>query len=278
MGMEAFAGFRLREGTVDRAGALARRGKGGCLLPTGNSSFAMMRLRDACLNEQARAILVAQRQPLISVPTEAAPPVSLAALIGVRIIRLQAGAFLYNGQKFEFKGCGLAETPFTNRHFMELLKLKKEELSKIISRPDDTLAASMRFAAVAAEAKDCPMVMVDEKEAADIAKLLGKRLVTEVEYKRAASYNGKVSLVGGKFDKNVTFDDRGPRSVYANIKDVSQDGVLDLAGNVLQMSFDYKPKRRTFARYQNPYLLGVYRHITSLPGDKVYHGFRLGED
>ncbi|HVN67710.1 MAG TPA: SUMF1/EgtB/PvdO family nonheme iron enzyme, partial [Candidatus Sulfotelmatobacter sp.] len=81
---------------------------------------------------------------------------------------------------------------------------------------------------------DCPLVFTDMQEEEGIAKLLGKRLPTELEWERAAAYtDGRRYPFGNEFDEGrVTFMTRGTRSVYAHRNGASPEGVLDLSGNV----------------------------------------------
>lgn len=219
--------------------------------------------------------------------------VSLADQIGVEIIRLEAGEFTYRRrQGVRFNGCGIAKTPFTNGQFEELLKLRRNELSEIVTDPDARLKKSMGVAVVAAVQKDCPMVYISQTEAAGIAKLLGLRLPTEVESERAASYtDGRGYPFGNDFDSNnVTFNVRGTNSVYAHPDGASPEGILDLAGNVWEWtSSDFssgfvnttaKVLRGGSWSSNDPGNLRVdYRGYLGNPEDSTDHvGFRLAKD
>lgn len=219
--------------------------------------------------------------------------VDIAAQIGVRMIRLQAGDFIYQGQRTSFNGCGLAETEFTNGQFRGLLALRREELSKIVANPDELLAKSLGVAAVAAKAEDCPLVYTTQLQREGIARLVGKRLSTEVEYERAASHiDGRAyPFVDGVavrgFNKNrVTFNDSGTRSVYAHRNGASPEGFLDLAGNVWQWtSSNYDSSGRTkvlrggcWCNDNGNGLRADSRNYV-LPGSSLnVVGFRLAED
>jgi len=218
-----------------------------------------------------------------------ARPVSLAAQIGVSIKRLPAGEFTYQGQRgVKFNGCGIAETPFTNGQFRQLLALKGEELSKIVANPEARLAKSVGVAAVASEAESCPMVHISQIEANGIAKMLGKRLATEVEYERAASStDGRAYPFGNDFDEDkVTFNDKGTRSVYLHRDGASPEGILDLAGNVWQWtSSNYDSSGRTIVLRGGCWYYGyadnlraVYRCFYFPGGSNNLVGFRLAED
>lgn len=168
--------------------------------------------------------------------------VELVKQLGIKLIALPPGEFILQGVGgIGFKGCALAETEFTNGQFRRLAALKPDELSQIITDPEAHLARSL--SAVDSdhrdEAEDCPLVYVNQMEADGIARLSGMRLPTVIEWIRAAAYtDGRAYPFGNKFDPDKATYFRakadGVRSVYAHRNGASPEGILDLAGNVIE--------------------------------------------
>jgi len=158
--------------------------------------------------------------------------------IGIKMITISAGEFVFHGVRgVRHEGFKIAETPFTNGQFRVLLQKKPEDLAGIVKDPRERLIRSLSAVDpnYEQEAEDCPMVYLNNlTESAGLASLLSVRLLTELEWERAAAgQNGRRYSFGDEFDKNkVTFKGRGTRSVYAHRDAATPEGVLDLAGNV----------------------------------------------
>lgn len=217
----------------------------------------------------------------------------LAAELGIKMISLPAGKFIYQGKAgVDFKGCKIAQTPFTNGHFKKLLELKREELLKIMPDAEERLQRSL---AVSAEKTDelklqSPMVIINQPDAEGIAILLGMRLLTEVEWERAAAYtDGRNYPFGSQFDKSkVTFNDKGTRSVFAHKDGASPEGVLDLSGNVWEWtSSNYNEKEKeiykvlrggSWSDYNPENLQAAIRYYNHPEYQFNVIGFRFAED
>jgi formylglycine-generating enzyme required for sulfatase activity len=161
--------------------------------------------------------------------------VNLVKALGVKMKAISAGEFIFQGVPgVRQKGFELAETPLTNGLFRKLLEIKPQELSRIFADPAELLDKSIKAAAYPKEAEDCPLVYITQKEAENIAQLLGLRLPAELEWERAAAYtDGRVYPFGNSFDEDkVAFHVHGTRSVFAHMGGASPEGVLDLSGNV----------------------------------------------
>ena len=174
-------------------------------------------------------------------------PVRPADQLGIKLITIPAGEFIFQGiPGVRHNGFRIAETEFTNGQFRRLLELMPEELAKIVKAPQKKLESSL--AAVdpnyKEEAEDCPMVGLSQIEYAGIAKLLGLRLLTELEWERAAAgKDGRAYSFGNQFDQSkVTFNGKGTRSVYAHPEAATQEGVFDLSGNVWEWTSSYYGK------------------------------------
>lgn len=184
--------------------------------------------------------------------------ISKAASLGIKMITMRPGKFKFQGVAgVDFKGCKIAQTPFTNRMFKNLYDLEPMKLSKIVESPLERLEASLKV--VHPDHKDesdnCPLVTITWKEAKEIAKLVGRRLPTELELERAASYiDGRIYPFGDQFNENLaTFNTQGTRSVLLHQKGASPENVLDLCGNTWTWtSTPYGPI--DFANPSNPIL------------------------
>lgn len=157
--------------------------------------------------------------------------------LGIKLIEIATGEFVFQGVKgVSLKGFRIAETELTNSQFGKLLELKPEELARIVENPQGRLEKSLSAVDpdYKGEAEDCPMVFLSQKESAGIAELLGIRLLTELEWERAAAgQTGRAYSFGDQFGNNkATFDGRGTRSVHAHRDAATPEGVLDLSGNV----------------------------------------------
>jgi len=179
------------------------------------------------------------------------PPVSgqvkLADQLGIKMITIPAGEFIFQGiSGVRHNGYKIAETEFTNGQFKRLLELMPDELARMVKDPQKKLESSL--AAVdpnyKEEAEDCPMVGLSQIEYAGIAKLLGLRLLTELEWERAAAgKDGRAYSFGNQFDQSkVTFNGKGTRSVYAHREAATPEGVFDLSGNVWEWTSSYYGK------------------------------------
>ncbi len=164
---------------------------------------------------------------------------SLAELIGIKMIVLPPGKFIFQGVKdVAFRGCKIAEVKFTNGMFRNLLQLEPVKLAKIFEDPHKPLKNSLSaiHPDYKHESEDCPLVGIYWFKFEAIAKLFGKRLPTELERERAAAYiDGRRFPFGNQFDESlVTFNTKGTRSVYAHRNGASPEGVLDLSGNAYE--------------------------------------------
>jgi formylglycine-generating enzyme required for sulfatase activity len=166
---------------------------------------------------------------------QAVKAVMTPAELGIKMISIAPSNFVFQGvQGVRCNGFKLAETPFTNAHFLGLLKQHPDELKQVIANPEELLVKSMLVAAVSDEAVSSPLVFVNQTEASGIAALLGCRLPTELEWERAAAgLNGRVYPWGYEWDqKKAIFNDKGTRAVGLFPAGKSEDGFCDLAGNV----------------------------------------------
>lgn len=163
----------------------------------------------------------------------------LARSIGIEMICIPREKFIFQG--VQGVACGpfkLAKTELTNGQFNALLESQPEELARICTNPQGSLQESLAAAQIASEAENCPMVFLDQNEAAGIAELLGLRLPTELEWERAAAgLNGRAFSFGElpetglPYRAPVSFGE-GTRSVYAHQHAATPEGLLDLSGNV----------------------------------------------
>jgi len=229
---------------------------------------------------------------------------TLAAKLGIKMSTLPAGKFIFQGvADVAFKGCKLAEVPFTNGKFEKLLELEPARLAAIVADPAKRLEKSL--SAVDSdhkdEAEDAPMVFISHTEAEEIAKLCGKRLPNELEQERAASWtDGRKYPFGDTFDASkVTFNGKGTRSVYAHRDGASPEEILDLSGNVWEwMANPYgqidlsDPENPNLPVQGNTFVLrggswyvsnavflrGDFRDFGDPDGRNVTFGFRFAED
>lgn len=159
------------------------------------------------------------------------------AQVGIKMIRFPASNFKFQGvsgvrcNRFQ-----MAETPFTNAHFLSLLKQSPDKLAEVIKNPQELLVKSMLVAAVSEEAVNSPLVFVNHTEASGIAALIGCRLPTELEWERAAAgLNGRIYPWGNKepdASRAVFHPETGTRAVGRLIAGKTPEGLFDLAGNV----------------------------------------------
>jgi formylglycine-generating enzyme required for sulfatase activity len=166
---------------------------------------------------------------------DATRAVNLVKALGIKMIAISAGEFIFQGVPgVRQNGFKIAETALTNGQFQKLLEIKPKELSRIFADTAELLGKSIKTAADPKEAEDCPLVYITQKEAENIAQLLGLRLLSELEWERAAAYtDGRKYPYGNNFDEHkVAFSERGTRSVFAHMGGASPEGVLDLSGNV----------------------------------------------
>jgi len=172
--------------------------------------------------------------------------ISLAEQIGIKMVRLPAGKFKYQGAaNTDFAGCELAETPLTNGQFAKIIELVPD-LADIIENPQARLEKSL---AVSIEETDegkanSPMVFLSHTEATALASLLGLRLPTEQEWERAAA-----GTDGKKYPDNIMPIDDNENRIVAVIgsgggtSDVTKlkktgEGFLGLIGTVWQWMSD----------------------------------------
>lgn len=179
------------------------------------------------------------RFPEIDASSQVRPVRSLAKDIGIEMKEIQAGQFIFQGHEgVNNNGFRIAETPFTNGHFRALFEKEPDALEEILKRdPMEFLLASLDVSAkdnTAYDKENSPLVYISQIEATAMAELIGMRLLTEQEWERAAAYtDGRDFPYGNRIDiKRHTFNDKGTRSVYAHPEGASEEGVLDLAGNI----------------------------------------------
>ena len=230
--------------------------------------------------------------------------VKLADQMGIKRVTISEGEFTFQGVSgVRHNGFKITETEFTNGQFRALLERKPEELAKIVGNPKERLEYSLSAVDpdYKHEAEDCPMVGLSQVQYTGIAKLLGLRLLTELEWERAAAgQKGRVFSFGDKFDKNkATFNGKGTRSVNAHRDAATPEGVLDLSGNVyewtsstwgdidlsdpknprLPQSGEYGVLRGGSWIYSNPVNLRASSRDNGHPENQDYNvGVRFAED
>lgn len=168
-------------------------------------------------------------------------PIDLTKQIGIVFIRINGGEFIYQGEKDSVNSFGIAEAPFTIGQMKKLLEIKGEEVRAIFTVPkwdiDAVIRSSKETAAKdvpAYEIDNCPLVYVNNIESVAVAKLLGKRLLVEKEWERAASgTTGLKRPWGNELDSRyAVYNDNGTRPVKSKPAGASKEGVYDLIGNV----------------------------------------------
>jgi formylglycine-generating enzyme required for sulfatase activity len=229
--------------------------------------------------------------------TQVAPKLNL----GMRMIPIQPGEFIFQGvHGVRHNGFKIAQTPFTNEQFQKLHKYMPMELKRIVNDPQKRLDGSLKVAADPSEAEKCPMVLLSWDEFSDIAKLIGKRLLTELEWERAASY-----IDGRDFSWGCAFDPKKAVHNYSGTKAVkkysapSPEGVYDLTGNVREVTnsfygsinFSYSKcptfpakgalcvvRGGSFGELSVDYLKSYFRNSIELDSGEVNIGCRFAED
>lgn len=210
----------------------------------------------------------------------------ISSSLGIKTIILPAGKLIFQGVPgVAFKGCQIAETPFTNGQFRKLLELMPKELANIVKEPQKLLDASVKLAALTDEAEDCPLVRIKPGETMDVLAMLGGRLPTELEWERAAAYtDGRIYPFGNQFNEQcAAFNEKGTRSVFAHPEGKSPEGFYDLAGNIWEWTSSYygkidlsDPQNPKFPGKGNTYVVrggcwyfeeGIENNLVLLRGD-----------
>lgn len=213
----------------------------------------------------------------------------LARQIGVVFKRITGGEFIYQGEKDNIGSFGIAETPFTIGQMKQLLEIRGDEVRAIFTVPqwdiDTIISRSEKTAAkdVGKEALDnCPLVNISKIESAGIAKLLGKRLLSEKEWERAASgTTGLKRPWGDELDKKyAVYEDSGTRPVKSKLAGVSKEGVYDLIGNVWEWLQNASLRGSSWNSLNlNPENLQAAYRLNIYPEHRDYYiGLRLAED
>src|SRR3989339_1548332 len=171
----------------------------------------------------------------------------LAEQTGIKMIRLPAGKFKYQGAaNTAFAGCELAETPLTNGQFAKIIELAPG-LAEIIENPqarlEKSLAASIE---PTPEGKaNSPMVFLSHTETTALASLLGLRLSTEKEWERAVAgtdgkrYPDNIYPINNAHERIIAVIGSGLGTSDVTKLQKTGEGFLGLIGTVWQWMSDF---------------------------------------